>query len=244
MPQLGYSYGTWVPPARQPPRQAPFCNCSKHRFQLRNTAGEQPGCSGTAPPPTDDPVIHAVQSELARLEIALCGNHRRAALPGGEIDVDYRGGGARGPARISAAERALGCELDEEEQEEAVAFELSEDDEPSSQTSPQPDAAAFAQPHAPAQPPPQQQQPPPPHPPPHPPQHPPPPQPQPHPPQPQPQPHSQPHPPAPSCDARRIVVTPLPPRLPLVVSGSASRVQPLSSGRFQVPKPKPNSEGR
>ena len=236
MPQLGYSYGTWVPPARQPPRQAPFCNCSKHRFQLRNTAGEQPGC--TAPPPTDDPVIHAVQSELARLEIALCGNHRRAALPGGEIGVDYRGGGARGPARISAAERALDCELDEEEQEEAVAFELSEDDEPSSQTTPQPAAAAFAQPHAPAQPPPSQQPPPPP---PHPPQHPPPPQP--HPPQPQPQPHSQPHPPAPSCDARRIVVTPLPPRLPLVVSGSASRVQPLSSGRFQVPTPKPDAEG-
>ena len=230
MPQLGYSYGTWVPPARQPPRQAPFCNCSKHRFQFRNTAGEQPGCSGTAPPPTDDPVIHAVQSELARLELALSGNHRRAARPGGEADVDYRGGGARGPPRISAAERALDFELDEEEQEEAVAFELSEDDEPSTQTTPQPAAAAIAQPHAPAQPPPlqqqQQQQPP-------------------HPPQSQPQPQPQPHPPAPSCDARRFVVTPrLPPRLPLLVSsGSASRVQPLASGRLQVPKPRPSPEG-
>ena len=175
-------------------------------------------------------MIHAVQSELARLELALSGNHRRAARPGGEADVDYRGGGARGPPRISAAERALDFELDEEEQEEAVAFELSEDDEPSTQTTPQPAAAAIAQPHAPAQPPPlqQQQQ-----------QHPP------HPPQSQPQPQPQPHPPAPSCDARRFVVTPrLPPRLPLLVSsGSASRVQPLASGRLQVPKPRPSPEG-
>ena len=106
MPQLGYSYGTWVPPARQPPRQAPFCNCSKHRFQFRNTAGEQPGCSGP-PPTTDDLVIHAVQSELARLELALSGNHRRAAHPGGETDVDYVGDGARVPPRISTRSQTV-----------------------------------------------------------------------------------------------------------------------------------------